>query len=91
MEKDHELWKLAKRRVSLKWHLAIYIAVNILAWLGWFIQFKEHESHKIAWPVYCTLGWGIWLLMHYAGAYHAKSKTESIEKEYEKLKNNFKK
>jgi hypothetical protein len=85
--KDPYLWQLAQRRASFKRHLATYIIVNAFLWLIWaFSGARTHEG-SIPWPLWSTLGWGIGLASHYVSAYIA-SKENSVEKEYEKLKQN---
>jgi 2TM domain len=79
-EKDAELWQLAKARADFKTHLASYLIVNGMLWLLWLFTSGTH-SHP--WPIWPTMGWGIGLLFNYLAVYKF---TNSIEKEYEKLK-----
>jgi hypothetical protein len=88
-EKDKELWKLAKKRVGFRRHLATYIIMNTFFWLLWF--FTDHrqddaEMNGIPWPVFPMLGWGLGVAFNYFSAF-VFSKPQAIEKEYEKLKN----
>lgn len=90
-EKERELWKMAKKRIGFKRQLASYIIVNVFLWALWFIGDKENEgSHLIwfAWPLWCSLGWGIGLAFSFFDAYMV-NKLGSIEKEYEKLKERY--
>lgn len=84
-DKDRELWKLAKRRVSFKKHLVVYILVNIFFWGLWYLG-DDKDNEGFPWPVWSTLGWGIGLGFEFAGAYMYPN-TNAIENEYEKLKN----
>ena len=82
-ERDPELWQLAQRRVSFKYHLASYIVINTFFWILWWLTGRDR--HGWPWPIYPMLGWGIGLFFHYVGAY-VIPKENSVEREYEKLK-----
>lgn len=85
-EKQKELWKLAKKRVSFKRHLTSYLIINTFLWLIWALDISNVEnSQEFAWPVFCTLGWGIGVAFDYLGTY-VFPKSNSIEKEFERLK-----
>ncbi len=86
--RDPHLWQLAKKRASFKRHLATYIIVNLFFWLLWYFTNSkyDHSSHFLPWPVWCMLGWGVGLLFHFIGAYISTGHN-SVEREYEKLKN----
>lgn len=88
--KDPVLWEIAQKRAGFKSHLLTYIIVNGFFWALWF--FGGHNGHEyshdyLPWPVWPMLGWGIGLAFHFAGAY-VFPKANSVEKEYQKLKNN---
>lgn len=84
--KDPALWEIAQKRASFKSHLLTYIIVNTFLWGLWY--FSSGRSHGIfPWPIWPTLGWGIGLAFHYAGAY-VFPRSNSVEKEYEKLNRN---
>lgn len=85
-EKERELWKLAKKRVGFKRHLATYIVINGMFWLLWYFTDHQEESAGVPWPVFPMLGWGIGVVFSYLNAY-VLMKPDSVEKEYEKLKN----
>ena len=85
-EKEKELWKIAKKRVGFKRHLAAYIAVNTFFWFLWFFTDHNNTHTGVPWPVFPMLGWGIGVMFSYLGAY-VFVKNDAIEKEYEKLKN----
>lgn len=88
--KDPELWEIAQKRASFKSHLLAYIIVNLFLWSLWYFtsnsQIQEEWRSAYPWPIWTTLGWGIGIVFHFAGAY-IFPKTNSIEKEYQKLKN----
>jgi len=89
--KDPELWEVAQKRASFKSHLVSYVLVNIFLWALWYFtafgnaDFTEDDI-LVPWPVWTTLGWGIGLAYHFAGAY-IFPKGNAVEREYEKLKN----
>jgi hypothetical protein len=86
-QKDPQLWQLAQKRASFKSHLATYVVMNTFFWVVWYLN-GQHRSHQgWPWPVWPMLGWGIGLAFHFIGAYIAP-KSNMVEKEYEKLKNN---
>lgn len=85
-EKDRELWKLAKKRVGFKRHLAAYVIINSFLWAMWyFTEYRHGEWGGIPWPVFSTLGWGIGVMFNFLGAY-VFTKHNAVEREYEKLK-----
>src|SRR5688572_29988415 len=79
-DKDPELWLMAKRRVSFKYHLATYIIVNLFFWIIWYFSEKESSHEGWPWPIWPMLGWGIGLFFHYLGAY-VFPKENSVERE----------
>ena len=91
--KDPELWEIAQKKASFKSHAITYIIVNAFLWGIWYFSSSQHDfsfesirwSH-FPWPLWSTLGWGIGLAFHFAGAY-IFPKANSVEREYEKLKN----
>ena len=85
-QREQELWKLAKKRVGFKRHLATYIVINGMFWLLWYFTDHQEESAGVPWPVFPMLGWGIGVVFSYLNAY-VLMKPDSVEKEYEKLKN----
>jgi hypothetical protein len=79
--KDNQLWYQAKKRAGFKWSLLSYLLVNTFLTGVWLFGGQGHF-----WPAWCMLGWGFGLVMQYFNAYH-RTGMFSIEKEYEKLKN----
>ena len=97
--KDPALWEIAQKRASFKTHVLTYVIVNLFLWGIWY--FTGHENTDMIaienwkgghypWPIWTTLGWGIGLAFHFAGAY-VFPKANSVEREYEKLKEQQKK
>ncbi|MBL7883293.1 MAG: 2TM domain-containing protein [Bacteroidia bacterium] len=85
--RDEHLWRIAKKRVKFKRHLATYIVVNGFLWvLWWFTHHNDYEYSRIPWPAWSTLGWGIGIAFSYFGAYHDNG-IDDIQKEFERLKN----
>lgn len=92
--KDPGLWQLAQKRAGFKRHLISYIIVNAFLWTLWYLSSNHQDQHDIAnwqwqhlpWPIWSTVGWGIGLAFHFAGAY-IFPETDSVEREYQKLKN----
>jgi hypothetical protein len=85
--KDPHLWNLAHKRVAFKNHLAVYVVINLFFWVLWYLRgAKVHDGESLPWPVWPLLGWGIGLFFHFIGAY-VNTGQSSLEREYEKLKN----
>ncbi|MBK8609774.1 MAG: 2TM domain-containing protein [Chitinophagaceae bacterium] len=91
--KDPALWEIAQKRASFKTHALTYLIMNCFFWAVWFFSSSRHEMGferygwgHFPWPVWPMIGWGIGLAFHFAGAY-LFPKTNSVEREYEKLKN----
>lgn len=90
--KDPELWAIAQKRASFKNHATAYVIVNLFLWgLWYFTRYNSIERGSgmfirtgYPWPVWTTLGWGIGLAFHFAGAYVC-TKVNSVEREYGKL------
>ena len=91
-QRDEQLWQLAKKRASFKRHVVTYLIVNAFLWATWYFtgnryhDFNDWEWHHYPWPIWTTIGWGIGLAFHFAGAY-IFHQTNSVENEYQKLKN----
>ena len=85
--KDPALWEIAQKRASFKGHLVSYIIVNAFFWVLWYFtgQHVDDES-RFPWPVWPMLGWGIGIAFHFAGAY-IFPRSNTVENEYQKLKN----
>ena len=92
--KDPVLWEIAQKRAGFKSYAVTYLIVNAFLWGVWFLSSSDHADFSwgnirwghFPWPLWSTLGWGIGLAFHFAGAY-IFPKSNSVEREYEKLKN----
>lgn len=88
--RDPHLWQLAQKRASFKRHLVTYIVINLFLWMLWYFTKRSYDYSSqygfFPWPLWPTLGWGIGLLFHFIGAYISTGHN-SVEREYEKLKN----
>jgi hypothetical protein len=84
LQRDPELWEIAKRRVSFKYHLFTYIIINAFLWGIWF--FTENDDGRVGypWPIWSTMGWGIGLFFHFLGAY-VFPRNNGVEQEYQRL------
>ena len=67
--KDEALWEIAKKRVGFRSHLTAYLIVNAFLWGLWYFSDNTSRGDNFPWPIWTTLGWGIGLAFHYAGAY----------------------
>ena len=86
-ERDPQLWAIAQRRASFKYHLGTYIVMNAFFWVLWYFTGQHRDNGFVPWPVWPMLGWGIGLLFHFLGAY-VFPRENTAEKEYEKLTRN---
>lgn len=84
-EKNDELWKIARKRVKFKRHLATYLVINAMFWFLWYFTQREKKDNGLPWPLWSMLGWGIGLVFGYLDAY-VFAKSDAVEREYEKLK-----
>lgn len=88
--KDPVLWEIAQKRASFKSHFISYVIVNGFLWAIWFFSGNNNMmdfnpmTGNLPWPIWPTLGWGIGLAFHFAGAY-VFPRVNSVETEYEKL------
>ena len=85
-ERDKQLWRVAQKRAKFKKHLATYIIVNGFLWAMWWITDRGGDRSLLtAWPIWCTLGWGLGIAFSYYDAYY-DSKEEATMKEYHRMK-----
>ena len=88
--KDPVLWDIARKRASFKSHFITYLIINAFLWGIWYFTKGQHEHGLERWasacPIWTTLGWGIGIAFHYAGAY-INPKSNAVQKEYDKLAN----
>lgn len=85
--KDPQLWQLARKRASFKSHLLTYLIVNAGLWIIWYFTGARTYGGFVPWPAWSMFGWGIGLVSHYISAYVSTGEN-TVEKEYEKLKQN---
>lgn len=84
---DQALWETAKRRVGFRSHLLTYIIINAFLWALWYFSHdSENLNDPFPWPMWTTLGWGVGIAFHFARTY-LNNETNSVEQEYQKLKN----
>ena len=84
--RDPHLWEMAKRRASFRYHLIIYVVVNVFLWSLWLISSNTGDKDPYPWPIWSTMGWGIGLCFHFLGAF-VFPKENIVEKEYQRLLN----
>ena len=84
-DKDPKLWQIARKRANFKSNLFTYIVINAFLWILWYFRSGQQDHPGWPWPLWVTLGWGLGLAFHYFGAY-VYPENNSVEKEYEKLK-----
>lgn len=87
--RDPELWRIAKKRATFRYHALIYFIMNVLFWVMWYVSLQYNrtsyfERDVIPWPVWPMVGWGIGLFFHYLAAYNSENRL--AEREYEKLR-----
>ena len=84
-QRDHDLWKQAKKRVSFRRHFAAYLIVNGFLWCLWLFSGARMHS-GFPWPLFPMLGWGIGIAFAYYDAF-LNPGNDAVSREYEKLKN----
>src|SRR5213595_3740469 len=70
---------IAEARYGFRWHLAIYIIVNLGLVAIWY-----YTGTGFPWPLFPILFWGLGVLGHYWGAYHTTG-GGWIERETQKI------
>src|SRR2546425_3163245 len=70
---------IAEARYGFRWHLAIYIIVNLGLVAIWY-----YTGAGFPWPIFPILFWGLGVLGHYWGAYHTTG-GGWIERETQKI------
>jgi hypothetical protein len=70
---------IAEARYGFRWHLAIYIIVNLGLVAIWY-----YTGAGFPWPLFPILFWGLGVLGHYWGAYHTTG-GGWIERETQKI------
>jgi len=76
--------KIAEEKIGFYIHFTVYILVNILLYVMWWIN---HGPSTYPWPLWATIGWGIGIGAHFIGVYfNGLNREKMVEKEYQKLK-----
>jgi hypothetical protein len=92
------LWEIAKKRSKFKKSVISYAIIIPFLWFVWLFSSGNHDrffntdgnfAFHLPWPAWVMIGWGIGLAFQFADAYVFNTK-QSIESEYEKLKNRHK-
>jgi hypothetical protein len=78
--KDEKLWKLAKKKASLKITGILYVLIVFVLWVFWLLG-----DTKYMWPKWPMLGLSIAYFFQYIAIYQLDYETLA-EKEYKKLK-----
>lgn len=72
---DDDIRRIAQARVSFRVHAMVYVAVNLLLLVIWWLTADGRpptlvdDSAAYFWPMWPMLGWGIGLAFHGFGAY----------------------
>ena len=69
-----------KAREDFRIHLLIYVLVNGLLWVIWFMSGADVSQ---PWPIYASLGWGIGLVAHWYTVYGTDDRRREAEIEAE--------
>ena len=83
LDRDPQLWRMAKDRAKFKSHLFTYLTVNALFWVIWALTGRD--SDPFPWPIWPTVFWGLGVLFNGIGVYGGFSKQSLSEREYERL------
>jgi hypothetical protein len=76
--------KIAEEKMGVYIHVTIYLIVNILLYVIWWIN---GGIGTFPWPVIVTIGWGIGVVAHIFVTFgKGIDKSKMVEKEYQKLK-----
>jgi hypothetical protein len=75
MPTDDEIREMAKARVGFRMHAVVYVAVNLLLVLIWWLTSGRGPAtlgeggDSYYWPIWPHLGWGLGLALHGFGVY----------------------
>lgn len=73
--------ELAEVRYAFRWHLGMYVVVNVVLVGIWFFT---SGPTGFFWPVFTIVFWGIFVIGHYVNAYRRPGRGW-IEKETDKI------
>lgn len=76
---EQQIIEKAKRRLGFKVHFIIFLLLLPVNWIIWLLTDTTY-----IWPVWPTLGWGLGVLFHWLGVFHA-DKFLSLDKEVNRL------
>ena len=69
-EKDLTIWKGARKRLDFKRHLLIYLTINVVLWVLWFLNDRyDVDYDNIPLPAWLSYGWGIAIVLDYYNTY----------------------
>jgi hypothetical protein len=87
-QRELELWEVAKKRVSFRYHFGVYLAMVPVFWGIWYwtTYLDNEEIVRMPWPIFPMLGWGIGVFFHYLSAYRRLG-DKAVSEEFKKLKN----
>lgn len=80
--REHALERVKKRRDFWP-HLLVYVMVNALTVVVWFLA----DSSGFFWPIFLIAGWGIGLVMHAWDAFFRMEITEEdVDREVARMR-----
>lgn len=84
---DDDIRAMAKARVGFRMHAIVYVAVNLLLVVIWWITSGgsapslRGDGASYYWPIWPHLGWGLGLALHGFGVYGAGQDWQRREEE----------
>ncbi|MCC3158111.1 2TM domain-containing protein [Hymenobacter sp. 15J16-1T3B] len=89
LDRDPQLWRVARARAKFKSHLVTYLLVNALLWAIWYftdgaVHYRRH-GFDVPWPVWSTLFWGLGVAVQGLSTYGFVSQHSWSEREYQRL------
>ena len=92
-QEEKALYGKAKKRAQFKVHLMIFILTSLILWLifgfGSKLFTEDARNFVLQFVLFVSLTWGVVIIAHYLIAY--KWGKTFIDKEFEKLKEDYKK
>lgn len=80
--RDLAIKRLRQKRDFVR-HVAVYVTVNAFLWLLW--AFTDSGKTGVPWPVWPTLGWGLFVVLNAWNVYGSRPITEDeIESEMQR-------
>ena len=84
LENNDLVLNAAKKRIGFKKHLTLFILINLLLWIVYFIPFDKKTFLYTL--LFVLLAWSLIIVGHYF--YAIKWNKKMLEKEIEKIMNN---